>query len=101
MSGRWGGRTSDRASARDAADVSSYISALEHAGTDQLKFSNALSAVKGLGKSDVDQVAAGYAKGRSKWSTKGEALKAIEYRFRERAYQAVKMNQVAKASTFG
>ncbi len=81
--------------------IQQYVSRLESAGTDELAFGGIFSELrsnKSIKKAEADAIAAGYTKGRSKWRTKTDAIKAIETTFRERAYQAVKMRQVEKAS---
>jgi hypothetical protein len=83
--------------------INRYIRRIEEAGTDEVGFSFVMSELlkdKAIRKADVDAIASGYTKGRSKWPTKRDGIKAIEATFRERAYQAVKMRQVEKASKF-
>jgi hypothetical protein len=81
--------------------IQHYVSKLESPGTDELAFAGIFSELrsnKSIKKAEADAIAAGYTKGRSKWRAKADAIKAIETTFRERAYQAVKMRQVEKAS---
>jgi hypothetical protein len=83
--------------------IEQYVRTLQEAGTDELKFQSVFGKLerdKSINKADVEAIAASYTGGRSKWRLKKDAIAAIRTTFNERAYQAVKMLQVDKASRF-
>jgi hypothetical protein len=83
--------------------VDQYIQKLDSVGTNSNDFDAVFSEIqrdKSIRKPEADAIAAAYTKGRRTWPTKREAFEAIETTFRDRAYQAVKMMQVDKASRF-
>jgi hypothetical protein len=87
----------------DQAHIDQYVQRLENAGTDGNDFQAVFSEIrhdKSIRKPEADGIAAAYTKGRLTWPTKREAFEAIEATFRDRAFQAVKMLQVDKASRF-
>jgi hypothetical protein len=87
----------------DQARMDQYVRRLDNAGTDDNGFHAVLSEIRGdklIRKPEANAIAAAYTKGRLTWPTKREAFEAIEATFRDRAYQAVKMLQVDKASRF-
>jgi hypothetical protein len=87
----------------DQARIDQYVGRLEKAGIDSNEFQAVLSEIrrdKLIRKPEANGIAAAYTKGRLTWPTKGEAFEAIEATFRDRAFQAVKMLQVDKASRF-
>jgi hypothetical protein len=87
----------------DQACIDQYVRRLEDAGTDSNRFQAVLSEIlrdKLVRKPEADGIAAAYAKGRLTWPTKRAAFEAVEATFRDRAFQAVKMLQVDKASRF-
>lgn len=80
-----------------------HLHRLSAAGTDPVKFDTAISDLtkdKSVTKSGMEQIAASYTSGRSKYSSRGEAIKAIHRVFNEKQYDSVKSVQVAKASKF-
>lgn len=89
--------------AADQATVDGYVHRLRHAGIDETEFHAVFAELKkskAVRKAEADAIAAAYTGGRSKWPSKTAAFGAVDSAFRERAYQAVKLQQVDKASRF-
>lgn len=87
----------------DQSTVDGYVHKLQTAAADEADFRAIfleMKKSKSVRKPEADAIAAAYTSGRPKWSTKTAAFAAIESAFRERAYQAVKLQQVDKASRF-
>ena len=81
--------------------VGRYVQRLRKAGTDKIAFDSVfadLSEDRAVGKEEADAIAHQYTEGRAQWRKRGDALREIKTRFSERAYQAVKMMRVDKAS---
>jgi hypothetical protein len=73
------------------------VRALNAAEANKLAFETAyaeLAKDRNISKDDADVVAHRYTGGRTKWSSKAEALAAIREWFDHNALQAVKMQQV-------
>jgi hypothetical protein len=79
-------------------DHEHHIKQLNNASSENIH--DALDNIKKLPHEHVNKIAHGYIKGREKYKTKTEALKAIHSFHKEKEYQKVKMIQVAKASRF-
>jgi ribosomal protein L12E/L44/L45/RPP1/RPP2 len=87
----------------DQSTVDGYLQRLQAAANDEADFHVVFSELKkskAVRKPEADAIAAAYTNGRTKWPSKAAAFGAIDGAFRERAYQAVKLQQVDKASRF-
>jgi len=74
-----------------------YIANLIESGADVTKFEEIHSLIsqdERLDKADLDIIAHGYTRGRTKYKSRATALSSIRDRFEERAYQASKMKIV-------